>query len=421
MSKLIVQKFGGTSVANLERLQHVADLVLQTKSQGYDVVVVLSAMSGETDRLISLAKSAAEQPDPREYDALISLGEQVTIGLLSMILKARGYNAKSFTGKQAGIETDQLHTKAHIENIKTEFIRATLAQGCIPVVAGFQGADPTGEVTTLGRGGSDTTAVALAAALKATECQIFTDVDGVYTSDPRIVPAARRLDTITLEEMLEMASQGAKVLQNRSVIFAGKYQVPLRVLSSFTPGRGTLITYEEMNMENPVVSGIAFNRSEAKVTLFGVPNGPGRISNILSPIAAANIDIDMILQNPSVIENKFNITFTVHRDDYARTKQILEKVSAELGAGEVNGDNKIAKVSVIGVGMRSHSGVANTVFSTLGNEGITVQLVTTSEIKISVVIDEKYLELAARSLHSVFGLDRSPQEEFDPIPVGSKA
>jgi aspartate kinase len=419
--KIIVQKFGGTSVASIERLQHVADIVLATIAQGNQVIVVLSAMSGETDRLINLAKAAAEEPDPREYDALISLGEEVTIALLSILLKGRGQAARSFTGKNAGIETDNIHKKAHIENIQTQAIREALMTGCVPVVAGFQGVNRKGDVTTLGRGGSDTTAVALAAVLKADECQIYTDVDGVYTADPRVVPAARRLDTITLEEMLEMASLGAKVLQNRSVIFAGNYKVPLRVLSSFIEGPGTLITYEEVNMEKPVVSGIAFNRSEAKLTLFAVPNGPGMIAKVLGPIAETNIDVDMILQNQNPgIEGTFNITFTVHRDDYLRARQILEKVSQLLGAGEINGDNKIAKVSVIGVGMRSHAGVANIVFTTLGNEGIAVQLVTTSEIKVSVVIDEKYLELAARSLHTVFGLDREPHEEFDPIPAAAK-
>jgi aspartate kinase len=418
MAELIVQKFGGTSVASLDRLRNVMRIVIETRRQGFDVVVVLSAMSGETDRLINLAKAAANQPDAREYDALVSIGEQVSTSLLSMMLLEQGYSAKSLTGAQAGIITDDIHKKAHIEEIQTESIWAELRVGRIPVIAGFQGMTPTGDISTLGRGGSDTTAVAIAAAMQAKECQIYTDVDGVYTSDPRVVPQARRMSSITLEEMLEMASLGAKVLQNRSVIFAGKYKVPLRVLSSFKPGPGTLITYEDLTMEKPLVSGIAFNRSEAKLTLFGVPATANTPSQILGPLAEANIDIDMILQNTGQNTgegNTVNFTFTVNREDYQRATSILENIAQKLNAREVTGDNKIAKVSVIGVGMRSHAGVANTVFSTLAQEGIAVQLITTSEIKISVVVDEKYLELAARSLHTVFGLDSELREEFDPI------
>ena len=413
-NKLIVQKFGGTSVASIERLRHVRQIVMQTREAGYQIVVVLSAMAGETDRLIKLANATAKQPNLREYDALVSTGEQVSITLLSMLLNASECPAKSLTGRQAGILTDNVHQKAAIENISTDIIQQLLNNGVIPIIAGFQGVNDHGDIATLGRGGSDTTAVALAAALQAAECQVYTDVDGVYTADPRVVPAARRLANITLEEMLEMASLGSKVLQNRAVKFAGKYKVPLRVMSSFTKGAGTLITYEEVSMEKPVVSGIAFNRSEAKLTLFGVTNGVGMAARILGPLTEANVDIDMILLNPAA-KNTFNFTFTVHRDDYQRAMDILQRVSKELKAGEVSGDNKIAKISVIGVGMRSHSGVANSVFSTLGHEGIPVELVTTSEIKISVVIDEKYLELAARSLHSAFGLDGEAQEEFDPI------
>ena len=416
--KLIVQKFGGTSVATIERLQNVQRIVQQTYALGYDVVVVLSAMAGETDRLIKLAYTIADQPNLREYDALVSTGEQVSTALLSMLLNAAACPAKSLTGRQAGIITDNIHKKSSIEDINTDIIRQVLDANVVPVVTGFQGMNEIGDIATLGRGGSDTTAVALAAALHAEECQIYTDVDGVYTADPRVVPAAQRLENITLEEMLEMASLGSKVLQNRAVKFAGKYKVPLRVLSSFTEGAGTLITYEEVSMEKPVVSGIAFNRSEAKLTLFGVENGVGMVARILGPLTEENIDIDMILLNPAA-EDTFNFTFTVHRDDYQRAMGILEKFSQELRGGEVSGDNKIAKVSVIGVGMRSHSGVANSVFNTLGHEGIPVQLVATSEIKISVVIDEKYLELAARSLHSAFDLDCEIQEEFDPIYTAS--
>lgn len=416
MKKLIVQKFGGTSVASIERLQHVMKTVIKARKAGYDVVVVLSAMAGETDRLIGLAKEAAKMPNLREYDALVSTGEMVSTALLSILLNANNHPAKSLTGRQAGIFTDELHKKAHIEDVNTDVLRKELAAGVIPVVTGFQGLNAQGDIATLGRGGSDTTAVAIAAALKADECQIFTDVDGVYTSDPRVVPAARRLDRITLEEMLEMASQGAKVLQNRAVRFAGVYKVPLRVLSSYQEGPGTLITYEEINMEKPVVTSIAFNRSEAKLTIQGLPDKPGIASEILGAIADANIDVDMILLTPDN-EGLINFTFTVHRDDYQRSMEILQDSAKHLKAGNVTGDNKIAKVSVIGVGMRTHAGVGKILFSTLGQEQIPVQLVTTSEIKMSVVLDEKYLELAARSLHTAYGLDSELQEEFDPIPV----
>ena len=390
--------------------------VIKARKAGYDVVVVLSAMAGETDRLIGLAKDAAKQPNLREYDALISTGEMVSTALLSILLNANNHVAKSLTGRQAGICTDELHKKAHIEDVNTDIIRTELAAGVIPVVTGFQGLNPEGDIATLGRGGSDTTAVALAAALNADECQIFTDVDGVYTTDPRVVPAARRLDRITLEEMLEMASLGAKVLQNRAVRFAGKYKVPLRVLSSYQEGPGTLITYEEINMEKPVVTSIAFNRSEAKLTIHGLPDEAGSASQILGAIADANIDVDMILLTPAH-NDLVNFTFTVHRDDYQRAMEILQECAKQLKAEKVTGDNKIAKVSVIGVGMRTHTGVGKTLFSTLGQERIPVQLVTTSEIKMSVVLDEKYLELAARSLHTAYGLDTELQEEFDPIPV----
>jgi aspartate kinase len=416
MKKLLIQKFGGTSVADLDRLRNVMRIVQAARSNGADVVVVLSAMAGETDRLITLAKEASTTPNPREYDNLISTGEMISSSILSILLNANNHPAKSMTGRQAGIETDDWHKKAHIENINIEPLRKELAAGIIPVVAGFQGVNPIGDTATLGRGGSDTTAVAIAAALKADECQIFTDVDGVYTSDPRVVPAAQRLDKITLKEMLEMASLGAKVLQNRAVRFAGRYQVPLRVLSSFVDGPGTLITYEEFNMEKPIVTSIAFNRSEAKLTVWGIPDQAGVAAYILGVVAEANIDVDMILQNPDS-EGHINFTFTVHRDDYQRALAILQDAAKHLNAREATGDNRIAKVSAIGVGMRTHIGVGKILFNTLAQEGIPVQLVTTSEIKMSVVLDEKYLELAARSLHTAFGLDSELQEEFDPIPA----
>jgi aspartate kinase len=403
---LIVQKYGGTSVGTVERIQAVADKVIGFRRQGHDVVVVVSAMSGETNRLIAIANAVAPVPDERELDVLVATGEQVTIALLCMALIAKGQDARSYTGGQVRILTDDAHTKARIQEIDDAKLRADLALGRVVVVAGFQGVDALGNITTLGRGGSDTTGVALAAALKADECQIYTDVDGVYTTDPRVVEKARRLDKITFEEMLEMASLGSKVLQIRSVEFAGKYQVPLRVLSSFKDGPGTLITTDEeiTNMEQPVVSGIAFNRDEAKLSIRGVPDSPGVASKILAPIGDANIEVDVIVQNMAA-DNTNDITFTVHRNELSKAKAVLETVARELNAREVVGDASIVKVSVVGVGMRSHAGVAATMFKALAAENINIQLITTSEIKISVIIEEKYLELAVRSLHSAFKLD----------------
>ncbi|MBW4936636.1 aspartate kinase [Marinobacter sp. F4206] len=408
---LLVQKFGGTSVGTTERIDAVAEKVARFRKEGHDVVVVVSAMSGETNRLIALASSIMDEPTPREMDVLVSTGEQVTIALLSMALQKRGCDARSYTGSQVRIVTDSTHTKARIKQIDEQRMREDLDAGRVVVVAGFQGIDECGNITTLGRGGSDTTAVALAAALKADECQIYTDVDGVYTTDPRVVDSARRLDRITFEEMIEMASLGSKVLQIRSVEFAGKYNVPLRVLSSFQEGEGTLITLEDENaMEQPVVSGIAFNRDEAKLTIVGVPDTPGSALRILKPVSDANIEVDMIVQNVGE-DNKTAFTFTVHRNDFKRAKEVLQRVSDELGAREVGGDSKIAKVSIVGVGMRSHAGVATRMFEALSNEGINIQMISTSEIKISVVIDEKYLELAVRALHSEFELDKPAVEE----------
>lgn len=405
---LIVQKYGGTSVGSAERIENVANKVAAFRDRGDDVVVVVSAMSGETNRLIELAKSIQSPPDPRELDALISTGEQVTIALLSMALKKRGYDARSYTGGQVRILTDSSFNKARILAIDEENMRADLAAGRVVVVAGFQGVDEHGNITTLGRGGSDTTGVALAAALKADECQIYTDVDGVYTTDPRVVPEARRLDRITFEEMLEMASLGSKVLQIRSVEFAGKYNVPLRVLSSFQGGPGTLITYEEEGMEEALISGIAFNRDEAQLTIQGVPDQPGVAYRILGPIGAANIEVDMIVQNTSADGSTTDLTFTVHRNDFDKALAVLKAVAAELGAREVTGDTKTVKISLVGVGMRSHAGIASTMFEALAKEGINIRMISTSEIKISVVIDEKYLELGVRALHSVFKLDQAP-------------
>jgi aspartate kinase len=379
--------------------------VCRFRDEGHDVVVVVSAMSGETNRLISLANEIMEEPTPREMDVLVSTGEQVTIALLSMALQKRGKDARSYTGSQVRILTDSAHTKARITRIDEQNMRADLDAGRVVVVAGFQGVDQNGNITTLGRGGSDTTAVALAAALKADECQIYTDVDGVYTTDPRVVDGARRLSRITFEEMIEMASLGSKVLQIRAVEFAGKYNVPLRVLSSFTEGEGTLITFEDENaMEQPVVSGIAFNRDEAKLTIIGVPDTPGSALKILKPVSDANVEVDMIVQNVGA-DNHTDFTFTVHRNDFRRAREILARTGEALGAREVAGDSKIAKVSIVGVGMRSHAGVATKMFEALSNEGINIQMISTSEIKISVVIDEKYLELAVRALHSAFELD----------------
>jgi len=406
---LIVQKYGGTSVGSPERIESVARRVAKFHAQGHRVVVVVSAMSGETNRLIGLTKEMQASPDPRELDVLLSTGEQVTIGLLAMALKALGLKAKSFTGSQVRILTDSAHTKARILSIDEKNILAELNDGGIVIVAGFQGVDEQGSITTLGRGGSDTTGVALAAALKADECQIYTDVDGVYTTDPRIVPEARRLKTITFEEMLEMASLGSKVLQIRSVEFAGKYKVKLRVLSSFEEGGdGTLITFEEdIKMEQPTISGIAFNRDEAKLTVLGVPDRPGIAYQILGPVAEANIDVDMIIQNVGH-DGMTDFSFTVNRGEFEKSKAILEQVKGHIHAREITGDNKIAKVSVVGVGMRSHVGIASKMFRTLAEEGINIQMISTSEIKISVVIDEKYLELAVRVLHKAFELDQMP-------------
>lgn len=400
---LIVQKFGGTSVGTTDRIKEVAKKLIQFKQQGHDLVVVVSAMSGETNRLIGLANELTEQPQGRELDVLLSTGEQVTIALLSMTLSQMGYSAKSYTGSQVRILTDESHNKARIVEIDEHNIRDDLAEGRIVIVAGFQGCDAQGNITTLGRGGSDTTAVALAAALKADECQIYTDVDGVYTTDPRVVSDAKRLDKITFEEMLEMASQGAKVLQIRSVEFASKYNVPLRVLSSFTEGGGTLITTEENIVEQALISGIAFNRDEAKLTITGVPDQPGIASKILGPIASKNIEVDMIIQNTGH-DGTTDFTFTVHRNDYNNALSILKDTANNLGAREVTGDDKIAKIAVVGVGMRSHAGIANTMFETLANENINISMISTSEIKISVVVDEKYLELGVRALHSAFDL-----------------
>ena len=407
---LIVQKYGGTSVANPDRIRNVARRVARYKAMGHQIVVVVSAMSGETNRLIALAKEIMPEPDPRELDVMISTGEQVTIGLTALALMELGIKAKSYTGAQVKILTDAAHTKARILDIDEHNIKQDLNDGYVVVVAGFQGADEFGNITTLGRGGSDTTGVALAAALKADECQIYTDVDGVYTTDPRVVPEARRLDKITFEEMLELASQGSKVLQIRSVEFAGKYKVKLRVLSSFEDeGNGTLITFEEANkdndMEEPIISGIAFNRDEAKITVLGVPDTPGIAYQILGPIAEANIDVDMIIQNTAA-DGATDFTFTVHKNEMNKALGILrEKVQSFIKAREIIGDDKIAKVAVVGVGMRSHVGIASQMFRTLAEEGINIQMISTSEIKIAVVVEEKYMELAVRVLHKAFELE----------------
>jgi aspartate kinase len=402
---LYVYKFGGTSVGNVERIKAVAKKVKKAHALGDQIVVVLSAMSGETNRLIGLAKEMQAHPTERELDVLISTGEQVTVALLTMALHELGCDACSYTGSQVKILTDSSYTKARIRKIDDDRIHADLNAGKVVVVAGFQGVDEDDNITTLGRGGSDTTAVALAAALKADECHIYTDVDGVYTTDPRVEPKARRLDRITFEEMLEMASLGSKVLQIRSVEFAGKYNVALRVLSSFKDGCGTLITYEESQMESALISGIAFNRDEAKLTITGVPDLPGVAFKILGPIAAANIEVDMIIQNIAD-DATTDFTFTVHRNDYQRAKTSLEETCAALGARKVTGDDSIVKVSIVGVGMRSHAGIASTMFQTLAAEGINIRMISTSEIKISVVVDEKYMELAVRALHAAFKLEQ---------------
>ncbi|MBV7433489.1 aspartate kinase [Cardiobacteriaceae bacterium TAE3-ERU3] len=408
---LIVHKYGGTSMGSIERIENVAERVIRARKAGHDVVVAVSAMSGETNRLLGLAHGITKRPTPRELDMLLSSGEQVSIALLSIALNKRGYPAVSYTGGQVAIHTDRAYTKARITSIDDEKIRNDLALGRVVVVAGFQGVDPDGNITTLGRGGSDTTAVALAAALKADECQIYTDVDGVYTTDPRVEPKARKLDRITFEEMLEMASLGSKVLQIRSVEFAGKYQVPLRVLSSFEDGgEGTLISLEEENpVEAAIVRGIAFSRDEAQINVVDVPDEPGVAYKILGPVGDANINVDMIIQN--IGENgKTDFTFTVPRSEFDSTIEVLQQNLSEIDGVKIEG-SEIAKVSVVGVGMRSHSAVASTMFKTLAKEGVNIRMITTSEIKISVGIDEKYLELAVRALHAAFELDKAPEEE----------
>jgi aspartate kinase len=405
---LIVEKFGGTSVGTIERINAVADHLISKHEAGEKLVVVLSAMSGETNRLIKLANDICDSPPPREMDVLISTGEQVTIALLSMALQQRGNNARSYTGSQVSIKTDRVYSRARILDIDSRKIRVDLEQGRIVVVAGFQGVDSDGNITTLGRGGSDTTAVAIAAAINADECRIYTDVDGIYTTDPRVVPEARRLKSITAEEMLELSSLGAKVLQTRSIEFANKYRVPLRVLSSFVAGEGTLISYDdqEASMEAPLISGIAFQRDEAKLTIRGIPDHPGVAHTVLGPISDAHINVDVIIQNASQ-QGFTDLTFTVPREDYEASKKILEKLVVELDAKDVKGDNKIAKISIVGVGMRSHSGVANTMFKTLADNDINIQMISTSEIKVSVIIDESKLDHAVQQLHRAFELDKS--------------
>ena len=415
---LIVQKFGGTSVGSVERIEAVARRVQRSRAAGDQVVVVVSAMSGETDRLLALARGLTERAGGRELDVLLATGEQVTIALLSIALEACGCPARSYTGSQVRIRTDSAHTKARIVDIQHERISADLEQGRVVVVAGFQGVDAEDNITTLGRGGSDTTAVALAAALRADECQIFTDVDGVYTTDPRIVPDARRLREITFEEMLELASVGAKVLQIRSVEFASKYRVPLRVLSSFTEGEGTRIVPEEEIVEQPLISGVAFNRDEAKITVLGVPDRPGIAASILGPIARANIEVDMILQNVGEA-GLTDFTFTVHRNDFRSAMEAVEAIAREMDAREVTGDDRIAKISLVGVGMRSHAGIASRMFDALALESVNIQMISTSEIKISVVVDEKYLELCVRALHAAFDLAQDPDTGRKPDGSGS--
>jgi aspartate kinase len=402
---LIVQKYGGTSVGSVERIHRVAEQVAEAKRAGHDVVVVLSAMSGETDRLLRLAHEVTSHPDERELDMLLSTGERVTIALLAMDLQGRGINARSFTGRQVGIITDSTHTKARIARITADRIREALADGIIPIVAGFQGINERSDVTTLGRGGSDLTAVALAAALKADRCIIYTDVDGVYTADPNIVPPARRLDKVSYEEMLELASLGAKVLQSRSVEFAAKYGVPVEVKSSFREGQGTLVTTEDADMERVAVSGVTGDRNQAKITIIGVPDRPGIAARIFGPVAEANINVDMIIQNVSQA-SLTDISFTVPRADLGKAVNLVQRVAKEIEAKSVAVTEAIAKVSLVGVGMRSHSGVAARMFEVLSREGINIMMISTSEIKISCVIDEKYLELAMRALHAAFGLDQ---------------
>ena len=405
---LIVQKYGGTSVGSPERIKNVAKRVARARAEGHDVVVVVSAMSGETNRLVALAHEMQEFPDPRELDVVLATGEQVTIGLLAMALKDIGVPAKSYTGWQVAVRTDDAHTKARIDHIDADKMRADLKEGRVVIVAGFQGVTEGGDIATLGRGGSDTSAVALAAALQADECQIYTDVDGVYTTDPRVVPEARRMSTISFEEMLELASLGSKVLQIRSVEFAGKYKVRLRVLSSLTDeGEGTLITFEEdENMEKAVVKGIAFDKNQARINVRGVSDKPGIAYQILGSIAEANIEVDMIIQNVGA-QGTTDFSFTVPRGDYKPTLDLMNGLKADLGAAEVNGDDTVCKVSIVGVGMRSHAGVAAQMFRALAEEGINIQMISTSEIKVSVLIDEKYMELATRVLHKTFGLEHA--------------
>ena len=407
---LAVEKYGGTSVGSVERINAVADRVATARQRGESLVVVVSAMAGETNRLLDLASQIDPDALAREMDVLVSTGEQVSIALLSMALHKRDIEARSYTGGQVRILTDSIHGKARIRDINAARVRTDLELNRVVVVAGFQGVDDDGNITTLGRGGSDTTAVAMAAALEADECRIFTDVDGVYTADPRIVPEARRLDQITVEEMLELASQGAKVLQTRSVEFAGKYHVPLRVLSSFEDGPGTLITHEVSDMEQPLISGIAYNRDEAKVTIRGVPDQPGTASRIFGPISKAHLNIDMIIQNVAQ-DGTTDVTFTVNRDEYPEAMSLLNKTAKELNARDVVGDDTLAKIAIVGVGMRSHSGVAAMMFEALAAEGINIELISTSEIKISVGVNDKYLELAVRALHKAFGLDGEGTEE----------
>jgi aspartate kinase len=407
---LFVKKFGGSSVRDLSCIEAVAEKIKKVHDAGDKLVIVVSAMAGDTDRLDALAHQVTSEPDPRELDALLATGEQISISLLAMALKARGCDARSYTGAQVRIKTDSAYNKARILDVETDSLLQDLADGRVVIVAGFQGVDALGNITTLGRGGSDTTAVALAAALKADECQIYTDVDGVYTTDPRMVPQARRMSRVTFEEMLELSSLGAKVLQIRSVEFAGKYNVPLRVLSTFVEGPGTLISYEEKGMEQPIVSGIAFSRDEAKFTIREIPDLPGVASKILTPVSDADIEVDMIIQNLPK-DGLTDFTFTVHRRDFEKTQKILKTVVENLRATSLISDQSIAKVSLVGVGMRSHAGIASTMFDVLGKEGINIQLISTSEIKISVVMDEKYLELGVRTLHAAFALHEDPVEE----------
>ncbi len=407
---LIVQKYGGSSVGTLERIHHVASKIIKTKQEGHDVVVVVSAMQGETDRLIQLANALTTNPNPREYDVLVSTGEQVSMSLLAMALNSKNHNARSYTSLQVGIQTDDTHTKARILDVKTGTIHADLAEGYIVVVAGFQGVNARGDITTLGRGGSDTTAVALAAALKADECQIYTDVDGVYTTDPHMLPEAALLPQISFEEMLEMASLGAKVLQMRSVELASKHNIPIRVLSTFTDGNGTLVTLEDKVMQKRLVSGIAFSREESLFSLIGVPNRAGMEGHILAQISKANIEVDMIAQSASDKETT-DFTFTVQRSDHAKTLCVVEELAIELKAASIKSDSQIAKVSLVGVGMRSHSGVASKMFNALGDHAINIQMITTSDIKISVIIDEKMLEKGVRAIHSAFELEKLAEKQ----------